>query len=167
LIALSIAGWSGSGKTTLITALIPILRRRGLTVSTIKHAHHDLLLDQPGKDSFRHAAAGAEEVILAAGSRYALFSQAPAGLPDLLARLAPVDLVLVEGFKHETLPKLEVYRPSLGKTPLWPNIPVLAVAADAALPDCPVPVLDLALPEKVADFIIAMFGLNTPQRAEE
>ena len=128
---LGIVGWSGSGKTTLLTALIPALRARGLRISSIKHAHHDLPLDKPGKDSARHPEAGAEEVILASARGYALFSyQKEAALPDLLARLRAVDLVLVEGFKSYELPKLEVHRPSLGKPPLWPSMDVIAVAAD-------------------------------------
>jgi molybdopterin-guanine dinucleotide biosynthesis protein B len=162
-----IIGASGSGKTTLITALIPLLRGRGLRVSTIKHAHHHLTLDQPGKDSFRHAEAGAEEVILATAGGFALFSAAASPLPALLARLAPVDLVLVEGFKSECLRRLEVFRPALGKPALWPDMPVAAVASDMALPGCPYPVLPLGNPAVIADFIIAGFAINHPQRAKE
>ncbi len=165
--AFGIIGASGSGKTTLITALIPILRARGLTVSTIKHAHHNLTLDQPGKDSFRHAAAGAAEVILATAGGFALFSAAPSPLPALLSRLAPVDLVLVEGFKGADIPRLEVFRAALGKPALWPNVPVAAVATDTALPDCPYPLLPLGNPAAIADFIIAGFAINEPQRVEE
>jgi molybdopterin-guanine dinucleotide biosynthesis protein B len=164
---LGIIGWSGSGKTTLIMALIPLLRARGLSVSTIKHAHHDLRLDTPGKDSFRHAEAGADEVILATGGGFALFSRGRPTLPDLLARLAPVDLVLVEGFKSDPIPKLEIYRASFGKPPLWPDTDVLAVASDAALPDCPAPVLALDDVPAIADFIIAAVRLNTPGRVKE
>jgi len=160
LLALGIVGWSGSGKTTLLTALIPLLRARGLTVSSIKHAHHDLPLDRPGKDSFRHAEAGAEEVILATGGGFALFSRQQPDLAALLARLHTVDIVLVEGFKNDAIPKIEVHRPSLGKPPLWPDMPVLAVAADAPLPDCPVPVLALDAVSAIADFITAAFRLN-------
>lgn len=158
--ALGIVGWSGSGKTTLLTALIGILRGRGLRVSSIKHAHHSVEFDRPGKDSHRHAAAGAEEVILATARGFALFSAAQAGLPELLERLAPVDLVLVEGFKNYPMPKLEVFRPGLGQAPLWPQMQVLAVASDAALPDCPVPVLALDAPERVADFLCRALRLN-------
>jgi molybdopterin-guanine dinucleotide biosynthesis protein B len=158
--ALGIVGWSGSGKTTLLTALIPVLRARGLTVSSIKHAHHDLPLDRPGKDSFRHAEAGAEEVILATGGGFALFSRQRRDLAALLARLNPVDIVLVEGFKNDPIAKIEVHRPTLGKPPLWPDMPVLAVAADAPLPDCPVPVLALDAVPAIADFITAAFKLN-------
>ena len=134
---------------------------RGFSVSTIKHAHHDLPLDRPGKDSFLHAEAGAEEVILASGSGYALFAHgARPGLAGLLARLAPVDLVLVEGFKGDDIPKLEVFRPDLGQPPLWSRMPVLAVASDAALADCPVPVLGLGEVDAIADFLQDALGLN-------
>ena len=166
--ALGIVGWSGSGKTTLLTALIPALRARGLRVSSIKHAHHDLPLDRPGKDSARHAEAGAEEVILASARGYALFSyQRETALPDLLARLRPVDLVLVEGFKDYEIPKLEVYRPSICKSPLWPTMDVIAVAADEKLPDCLVPVLDLGDAQGIADFLIGALGLNEKVRTKE
>lgn len=166
--ALGIVGWSGSGKTTLLTALIPALRARGLSVSSIKHAHHDLPLDKPGKDSARHAEAGAEEVILASTRGYALFSyQRETALPELLARLRPVDLVLVEGFKGYEIPKLEVHRPSLGKPPLWPSMDVIAVAADEKLADCPVPALDLGDAQGIADFLIATLGLNENAQTKE
>jgi len=168
---LGIAGWSGSGKTTLLTALIPCFRARGFSVSTIKHAHHALALDTPGKDSHRHREAGAAEVILASAGRFALFGefgQAPEpGLDALLARLAPVDLVLVEGFRSYDFPKIEVYRPAHGNAPLWPDMPVLAVASDAAVAGCPVPVLDLNAPAAIADFVISALGLNTPVRERE
>jgi molybdopterin-guanine dinucleotide biosynthesis protein B len=166
--ALGIVGWSGSGKTTLVTALIPALRARGLRISSIKHAHHDLPLDKPGKDSARHAEAGAEEVILASARGYALFSYQPEPpLPELLARLRPVDLVLVEGFKGYEIPKLEVHRPSIGKPALWPEMDVIAVAADETLPDCPVPVLDLQDAHGIADFLIGALGLNEVVQTKE
>ena len=165
--AVSVVGWSGSGKTTLLTRLIPCLVARGLSVSTIKHAHHDLALDTPGKDSARHAAAGAAEVVLTTANGFALFSGRPAGLPELLARLAPVDLVLVEGFKEDALPKLEVYRASLGKPPLWPRLDVLAVASDEPLPGCPRPVFRLDAVTEIAVFICRTLSLNTPRRDEE
>jgi molybdopterin-guanine dinucleotide biosynthesis protein B len=154
-----IVGWSGSGKTKLLTAMIPVLRQRGISVSTIKHAHHDVGLDVPGKDSWRHREAGASEVILAAPQGFALFGES-AGLEALLARLAPVDLVLVEGFRGEKIPKIEVFRPALGKPPLWPEMEVMAVASDAKLPDCRLPVLDLNAPAMVADFVLAALRLK-------
>ena len=108
------AGWSGAGKTTLIVRLIPELNRRGLSVSTIKHAHHNFDLDQPGKDSYEHRAAGAEEVLVASANRVALMRElrgAPEpSLAELLRLLKNVDLVLVEGFKRDPLPKIEVFR---------------------------------------------------------
>ena len=168
MIALGVVGWSGSGKTTLLTALISIFTQRGVAVSSIKHAHHDLTLDQPGKDSSRHAQAGAKEVILASNNGFALFSsKREVGLPALLERLAPVDLVLVEGFKNYDIPKIEVYRPVLGKPPLWPQMDVLAVVSDECLPECPVPVLSLEAPGAVADFLLAAFHLNGDRLAKE
>jgi molybdopterin-guanine dinucleotide biosynthesis adapter protein len=116
------AGWSGAGKTTLIVRLIPELNRRGLRVSTIKHAHHNFDLDQPGKDSYEHRAAGAEEVLVASANRVALMRElrrAPEpSLAELLRLLKDVDLVLVEGFKRDALPKIEVFRAANGKPPL-------------------------------------------------
>ncbi len=156
---LGITGWSGSGKTTLLTALIPLLAARGLSVSTVKHAHHDFDLDQPGKDSWRHRSAGAREVLIAAGRRWALLHENAGPEPDLadlLGRLAPVDLVLVEGFKASPHPKIEVHRPALGKPPIWPGrADIAAVASDAPLPGCDRPRLDLADPAAIADWIAA------------
>lgn len=162
---LSLSGWSGAGKTTLLTTLLPLLNQHGIRVSSIKHAHHELALDTPGKDSSRHAEAGAREVILTTGQGFALFSYAPAPLADLLARLRPVDLVLVEGFKHDPVPRLAVFRPALGKPAPWPDAHLLAVASDAPLPDCPVPVLPLAQPEEIVDFLIHRLGLNRRNHA--
>ena len=123
--AIGFAGWSGAGKTTLIVRLIPELNRRGLSVSTIKHAHHGFDLDQPGKDSYVHRAAGAHEVLVASANRLALMRElrgAPEpSLADLLRLLAPVDLVLVEGFKRDSLPKIEVHRAANGKPPIHPQ----------------------------------------------
>jgi len=154
-----IVGFSGSGKTTLLTGMIPLLQARGISVSTVKHAHHEVALDVPGKDSWRHREAGASEVILAAPQGFALFGES-AGLEALLARLAPVDLVLVEGFRGEQIPKIEVFRAALGKPPLWPEMEVIAVASDAGAENCPVPVLDLNAPAAVADFVIAALRLK-------
>jgi molybdopterin-guanine dinucleotide biosynthesis adapter protein len=134
---IGIVGWSGSGKTTLLTALIPALRAAGLTVSTVKHTHHGFDMDRPGKDSYRHRDAGAHEVLVASDARWALLHEvvgAGPGLPDLLTRLEPVDLVLVEGFKSHPFPKIEVHRPGLGKPPIWPQQPdIVAIATDAPL----------------------------------
>jgi molybdopterin-guanine dinucleotide biosynthesis protein B len=131
---IGIVGWSGSGKTTLLTALLPLLRAQGLRVSTVKHTHHDFDMDRPGKDSFRHREAGAHEVLVSSGTRWALLHEIEGtepDLPELLKMLDPVDLVLVEGYKSFPFPKLEVYRPSLGKPPIWPEfVDVIAVASD-------------------------------------
>ncbi len=129
------AGWSGSGKTTLIEAVIPRLRARGLAVSLIKHAHHAFDVDQPGKDSYRHRAAGAVEVLVTSTERYALMHELR-GAPELtleaaLARLSPCDLVLVEGFKRSACPKLEVIGPAVDRPPLFRDDPdVIALAHD-------------------------------------
>jgi molybdopterin-guanine dinucleotide biosynthesis protein B len=165
---LGLAGWSGSGKTTLLCAVLPLLRKSGLRVSTIKHAHHALDLDQPGKDSFRHREAGAEEVLLVGGQRWAVLRETPDGPPDLgtlAARLAPVDLILVEGFKHGDLPRIEVFRPALGKPALWPQARgIVAVATDAAegepaLAGCCLPRLNLNDFSGVASWIM---GFRAP-----
>jgi molybdopterin-guanine dinucleotide biosynthesis adapter protein len=154
-----LAGWSGSGKTTLMTALIPEFVGRGLKVSTIKHAHHGFDLDQPGKDSWRHRQAGASEVLVVSERRWALMHElrdAPEpGFDALLARITPVDLLLVEGFKRHPHPKIEVYRRSLGKPPLHPADPfIVAVACEEELPQLAVPRLPLGKPELIADFIL-------------
>ena len=154
-----LAGWSGSGKTTLMARLIPALSARGRTVATVKHAHHAFDIDQPGKDSYVHRMAGAQEVLVASANRWALMHEnrgrPEPSLSELLARLSPVDLILVEGFKRDAHPKLEIHRPANGKPPLWPDDPcILAVASDAALPDCPLPVLDLKDVEAIADLIL-------------
>jgi molybdopterin-guanine dinucleotide biosynthesis adapter protein len=137
--AIGIAGWSGAGKTTLITRLIPELNRRGVSVSTIKHAHHGFDVDRPGKDSFEHRAAGASEVLVASSNRIALMRElrgAPEpSLAALLRMLAPVDLVLVEGFKRDPLAKIEVFREANAKPPLFPqDSRVVALASDGAAP---------------------------------
>ena len=157
---LGLAGWSGSGKTTLLCAILPHLRAAGLRVSTIKHAHHAMELDKPGKDSFRHREAGAEEVLLVGGARWALLRETPEGPPSLqtlAARLAPVDLVLVEGFRSENFPRLEIFRPGLGKPPLWPDNPgIVAVATDMdPLDGFDGPLLDLNDPVAIAGWIVA------------
>jgi len=155
---LGIIGWSGSGKTTLVARLIPALRALGVRVSTIKHAHHGLDLDRPGKDSFVHREAGAEEVLVVGGQRWALLRESSETDVRVLAeRLAPVDLVLVEGFKSYPFAKLEVHRPTLGKPALWPDSEgIVAVASDVAAPaDCPHPWLPLNEAEKIAAWIAA------------
>ncbi|HVC54076.1 MAG TPA: molybdopterin-guanine dinucleotide biosynthesis protein B [Stellaceae bacterium] len=159
-----LAGWSGSGKTTLLTAVIPELVARGLSVSTIKHAHHAFDIDQPGKDSWRHRQAGASEVMVASSRRWALMRElrdAPEPTLDgLVGRMAPVDLLLIEGFKFHPHPKLEVHRPALGKPVLYPDDPhIVAIACDAPL-DAPLPLLPLDDPGAVARFIVGHTGLG-------
>ena len=154
-----LAGWSGSGKTTLLTALLPLLVRLGLRVSTVKHVHHSVDLDQPGKDTHRHRLAGATEVALISASRWTLMHELreePEPSPaDLLQHMTPVDLVLIEGFKHGAHDKLEVHRPALGKPLLCLDDPhIVAVASDEKLDDLPVPLLPLDNPKEIAAFII-------------
>ncbi len=158
-----LVGRSGSGKTTLMERLLPIVRSHGLTVSTVKHAHHGFDIDKPGKDSWRHREAGAEEVLLISGGRWALLhevrEEAEPTLEDLLPRLAPVDLVLVEGFHTHDLPSIEVHRPSAGHALMWqPGSPIVAVASDVPVVGLSVPRLDLNRPETVAHFILARLG---------
>ena len=129
---LGLAGWSGAGKTTLIAILLPELVARGWQVSTVKHTHHDVDLDRPGKDSYRHRQAGATEVMVAGADRWALMREHPGQEPplaELIARMAPVDLVLVEGFKSSPIAKIEVFRPSLGLPRLWPGRADIAAVA--------------------------------------
>jgi len=164
---LGISGWSGCGKTTLIEALIPRLRARGLTVSTLKHAHHDVDLDTPGKDTWRHRAAGAREVILATGRRWALLHESrdepEPSLADLLSYLQPVDLVLVEGWKTGAYPKLEIWRPlGADKPPRFPQDPtIVAVASEPVLDPArygrpELPALPLNDVEVIAGFVIGL-----------
>jgi len=154
------AGWSGSGKTTLVTKVLPVLIARGWRVSTIKHAHHGFDLDQPGKDSYQHRAAGASEVLIASATRWAIMHElrgAPEPeLEELLGHLAPVDLVIVEGFKRSAYPKIEVHRPALGKPPLYPEDPnIIALATDAPIATR-LPLLPLDRPAVIADFIMGL-----------
>jgi molybdopterin-guanine dinucleotide biosynthesis protein B len=165
---LGIVGWSGSGKTTLLTAVLPLLRKAGLRVSTIKHTHHDFDMDRPGKDSFRHRHAGAHEVLIASGTRWALLHEVEgpeAPLPALLAKMDPVDLVLVEGYKTDPFPKLEVHRPLLGKPPIWTDMPnVIAIATDSELNVGQRTILPLNEPETVAVWIQAWISRTTGNR---
>jgi len=153
-----LAGWSGSGKTTLVIRLLPELIRSGVSVSTIKHAHHAFDLDQPGKDSWLHREAGASEVMVASANRWALIHEhrgaAEPPLDALIGRMTPVDLLLVEGFKSGSHAKLEVHRPALGKPLLCCSDPhIVAVASDAPIADLPVPRLVLDDVAAIARFI--------------
>ena len=154
------AGWSGAGKTTLITRLIPVLTARGISVSTIKHAHHDFDIDTPGKDFYEHRRAGATEVLVTSANRWALMrelrGEPEPDLRELLTKLTTVDVVLVEGFKRTTPIKIEVHRPSLGKPLIYPDDPaVVAVASDVPVPlPSSIPGLMLENVEAVADFVL-------------
>jgi molybdopterin-guanine dinucleotide biosynthesis protein B len=159
-----LAGWSGAGKTSLLVRLLPELVGRGLRVSTMKHAHHAFDVDTPGKDSFEHRQAGATEVLVTSEKRWALMHEhrgAPeAEMEGLVARMTPVDLLLIEGFKHHAHDKLEVFRRGVGKPLLCVSDPrVVAVASDGAVPEARVPVIDLGDTRAIADFIVAHCGL--------
>lgn len=156
---IGLAGWSGSGKTTLLTRVIPCLLARGKRVSTLKHAHHAFDVDRPGKDSFEHRSAGATEVLVVSANRWALMhelrGQPEPSLHDLLGKLSEVDLVLIEGFKRQSFPKLEIYRVENGKPLLHPDDNwIVAVASDHPLPQATVPVVDLNDIEKIADLLL-------------
>lgn len=157
---IGLTGWSGSGKTTLLAKLLPVLIGRGLRVSTIKHAHHAFDVDTPGKDSWVHRQAGATEVLVASAARFALLAEHRGGaepeLPDLLARLAPVDLVVIEGFKRHPHPKIEISRSATGKPYLWPDDPtIVAVAADHPVAGCNRVVLGIDDIAAIADCVQA------------
>ena len=157
------AGWSGSGKTTLVEKLIPLFVARGLKVSLVKHAHHTFDVDQPGKDSYRHRHAGCAEVLVTSSRRWALMHElrgAPEpGFAELIERVSPCDLLLVEGFKRERLPKLEVYRAAVGESLLLPQDPsIVAIASDQRV-DTKLPQHDLNDASGIASFILNHVGL--------
>lgn len=159
-----IVGWKNSGKTTLIEKLVSEISRRGYSVSTIKHAHHTFDVDHPGKDSHRHRVAGAQEVLLASSVRWALMHETRGepepGLAELLARLSPVDLVLVEGFKSEVMPKLEVRaNPADQETMPAPIADVIALATTGPVAGAKIPVMDLNDVASIAEFILSAAGL--------
>lgn len=158
-----VTGWKNTGKTGLMERLVQEITKRGYSVSTIKHAHHLVDVDQPGTDSFRHRQAGAQEVILASANRYAVMHEmrgaAEPLLPELLDRLIPVDLVLVEGYKTAAHPKLETFRKVVREMPLAHTEPsICAVASDCSL-DVEVPVFDLDDTFAIVDFVISEVGL--------
>jgi len=156
---IGLAGWSGSGKTTLITKAIPRLIARGHKVSTLKHAHHGFDVDHPGKDSFFHRAAGATEVVISSQKRFAIVhelrDEPEWDLSALLKKFSPVDLVLIEGFKRDRFPKLEVHRAANGKPLLQPEDPhIVAIASDRPLSSAKVPVIDLNDIEAICDLLL-------------
>jgi molybdopterin-guanine dinucleotide biosynthesis protein B len=158
------AGWSGSGKTTLIEKLIPLFVARGLKVSLVKHAHHSFEVDQPGKDSYRHRHAGCREVLVTSSRRWVLMHElrgaAEPSLEEHIKRIAPCDLLLVEGFKRERIPKLEVYRASVGEALLHPHDDsIVGIACDRRL-DTRLPQFDLDDAPGVAGFVLRHVGLG-------
>jgi len=168
---IGLAGWSGAGKTTLLVKVIPRLVARGLRVSTLKHAHHRFDMDQPGKDSHAHRQAGATEVLVSSATRFALIhelrEEPEPRLHELLGKLTPVDLVLVEGYKREPHPKLEVHRAELGKPLIHPDDPhVVAIASDRPVPQARVPRVDLDDVERIVDILLTHAGRIEPVMAQ-
>ena len=164
-----ITGWKNSGKTTLVERVVAELSRRGYRISTIKHAHHEFDIDHEGTDSYRHRAAGAVEVALVSGYRWALMhelrGEEEPSMADVIARLAPCDLVIIEGYKSQNHNKIEVRRQGASKsTPLTGTDPaIIAVASDAPAPGETVPVFDLNDVGPIADFIVEAMALGTPR----
>ena len=161
----AIAGWKNSGKTSLVGGLVRELGSRGLLVSTIKHAHHSFDLDTPGTDSFSHREAGAKEVVLVSASRWAiqheLVDEKEPALSEMLERLAPCDVVLIEGYKREAVPKLEIIGPDSNQDFLWKNDPnVVALAADKEIEECSLPQFSRNDYTQIADFIVSFHRLN-------
>lgn len=158
------AAFSGTGKTTLLTKLLPLLKRKGLRVGVVKHTHHRFEIDRPGKDSYELRRAGADQMLIAGRYRWALMSDTPAeqepSLNSLLKRMdrANLDLVLVEGFRHEAMPKIELYRPALGKPLLFPHDPwIVALATDdGSVGSDHIPLLDINDSQAIADFILSL-----------
>ncbi len=158
---IGLAGWSGAGKTTLAVKLLNALLARGLSVSTMKHAHHSFDIDRPGKDSFEHRMAGASEVLISSANRFALMhelrGEAEPAFAALLGKLSPVDLVIVEGFKREAHPKIEVFRQANGKPPLHPgDVTIAAIAADVAFPGSKLPQAALDDITRIADLALEL-----------
>jgi molybdopterin-guanine dinucleotide biosynthesis protein B len=159
-----VTGWKNAGKTGLMERLVTEITGRGFTVSTLKHAHHSFDVDHPGKDSHRHRVAGASQVLLASGTRWALMTELrdepEPTLADLIAKLDPVDLILVEGYKRDTHPKIEAFRTQTGNPLIALNDPTIkAIATDTPL-DINRPQFDLDNTTAVADFILAQVGLQ-------
>jgi molybdopterin-guanine dinucleotide biosynthesis protein B len=157
---LGLVGWSGSGKTTLLLKLLPLLAQRGRRVATLKHAHHAFDVDLPGKDSYEHRKAGACEVIVSSARRWAQMHElgdAPeVTLAQLLQRVSPCDLILVEGFKSAQHAKMEVFRQAVGKAALHPSDShIIAIASDQPFPQARIPVVDLNAVAAIADLVEA------------
>lgn len=161
-----ISGWKNSGKTGLAVRLVEELTARGFRVSTIKHAHHDFDIDRVGADSYRHRQAGAHEVALVSGTRYAIMHELRGGpepsFEEIVARIAPCDIIIIEGYKREPVPKIEARRlEAQNRQPLAPNDPnIVAIAADHAVSDTALPVFDLNDTQAIADFVMQTTGLT-------
>ncbi|MEL7464200.1 MAG: molybdopterin-guanine dinucleotide biosynthesis protein B [Pseudomonadota bacterium] len=159
-----VTGWKNAGKTTLMERLVAEITSRGYSVSTLKHAHHAFDVDQPGKDSYRHRAAGATEVLIASGARWALMHELREAeeppLADLLAKLAPVDLVLVEGYKREAHPKIEAHRADTGAPLIALEEPSVRAVATNDPVEVSIPVIPLDDAPAIADFILADLGMK-------
>ena len=158
------AGFSGSGKTTLLEKVIPLLTAHGLRISVIKHAHHKFDIDKPGKDSFRHREAGAGEVLVVSGFRWALMhelvNEAEPTLEELCARLAPCDLVIVEGYKFSVIPKIEVHRSETGHPHLFQDDKYIVALATDTHCETALPQFDINEPQQVATFILKYFSFK-------
>ena len=159
-----VTGWKNTGKTGLVERLVTEITARGLSVPTLKHAHHATEIDQPGRDSYRHREAGAREVLVASPNRWALMHELRGAdgppMEDLLAKMSPVDLVIIEGYKRGPHPKVETHRAEAGRALLAPENPTIrAVASDSAHDGLSVPVFDLDDTSAIADFILAEVGL--------
>ena len=154
-----IVGWKNAGKTSLMERLVSEISGRGISVSTLKHAHHAFDVDQPGKDSYRHREAGAREVLVAGGARWALMSElrgeAEPQMMDLLSKLSPVDLVLIEGWKRDAHPKIEAWREETGRPMIAPEEPSIRALAVKGRVTSDLPVFDLDDERAIADFILA------------
>jgi molybdopterin-guanine dinucleotide biosynthesis protein B len=163
---IGITGWSGSGKTSLIVRLIPELTKRGLSIATVKHAHHEFDIDKPSKDSYQHRMAGATEVVVSSARRWAIIHEnrddPEPSLEEILAKISPVDIVLVEGYKTESHFKIEVHRQTTDQDLICrQNNTIVAVASDARITGLNIPVIDLNDTAMVAEFIAAQFGIWT------
>ena len=162
---LGIAGWKNSGKTTLVCALVRELSARGYVVSTIKRAHHNVSVDHPGKDSFKHRQSGAVEVLVTSDKRWALMHEHPhpirKNLSSMIAKLSPADLVIVEGFKSEPIPKIEVKLGQSKGEPLAPRDDcIIALASDQSMENYPVPVFDINDIQSLSNFVVSHLELR-------
>lgn len=169
---LGFVAWSGTGKTTLLEQLIPLLTAHGLRIGLVKHTHHHFDIDQPGKDSYRLRQAGASQVLVGSQGRWALMVEQPerqdeTPLNELLEHMLQdqLDLILVEGFKHETFPRIELHRTAFGKPLMYPSDQgIIAIAVDNPVTfTAPLPVLDINQPEQMADFVLGWMGRFTEE----